>query len=338
MSEEELSRELDNFKASFKSVKRKLYHPSYTKELESLKQLISIVGADKAFMNHPLRGIPRKLRMYEFAASHGVSIPKIFAVWSSPKKIESLENLPKKFVLKSDGGSSARGVLALKKEEDGMFLSMDGQMRLNEAEVISFFSEAYRKGQAYGPIFAEEFLEQDDGEIIPDDLKFYMAYGEIMQVLVRRVDKLNGLDQSVRSAYFGENGENLGKVNPSVNIDEGLTLPDNFGEVSETARHLSKAMGLPFCRVDLYRVNRGIVFGEITRAPGGTQTYIEEHNQAMGEQWLQAKARLTMDQLEGRPTGLIWGQEKTLNLYPVTDEYSRVYRSMTSLPCRRWCY
>ena len=164
---------------------------------------------------------------------------------------------------------------------------------MTSAEIVERLSAAASAKRAWGPYFAEELPSQPEGGPIPDDVKIYAAYGRILQVLIRRVTE-HGNESSVRYKYVTASGDDLGAITNTRALDATVPIPDTLHEMVEVAEHLSIAVGLPFCRIDLYNTTWGVFLGEITRTPGGAQTYILEHDRWMGEQWLLAQAELEL--------------------------------------------
>lgn len=333
----QLTQELSDYKRTLRGQRRRMEDPSFHKQLQSYKNLISVLGSSDDFQNHPLRGIPHKLKMYEFAASHGIKVPEIFEVWNNASGI-ILQTLPDEFVLKSDGGSSSRGVIPLRRVSQDCYERIGSGETYTEKEVREEFIEGSRRGLAYGCIFAEEMIHQRgySRSPIPDDIKIYSAYGKTMMVMLRQVSG-TGSSAGIARRYLSADGTDLGAVSETALVDDGIVVPENLPDLISVANHLSSAIGIPFCRVDLYSSTRGILFGEITRAPGDTQLYTLEHDRFLGRMWLEAEARLQMDMQRGRPAGSLWGLKRFMNLYPERDAESRIRRVMNFQACRDWC-
>src|SRR5699024_2027400 len=115
-------------------------------------------------------------------------------VWGTAAQIE-LSGLPDEFVLKSDGGAGGRGVLPLRRvgpdryrltggSTDGTG-STDGPPDLTGADVVEHYRTERR---VEGPFFAEAMLARPGVDGLPDDIKIYACYGEVGQVLLRRMD------------------------------------------------------------------------------------------------------------------------------------------------------
>src|SRR5699024_1476278 len=121
--------------------------------------------------------------------------------------------------------------------------------------------------------------------------------------------------------FVDENGADYGEVAVGRKHDPSIPVPASLPRMVDVAEHLSRAIGLPFCRVDLYDTSRGIVLGEITRAPsGGNERFVRAHDELLGERWVDGSARLAADMSAGRPAGPIFGNVSEVHLYPSTDD------------------
>jgi len=325
---------------TLRRTRARLGGPSFHRELQALKNYGYAMAALDPESQHPLRQIQYKLRNYRFAASHGVRVPAVLGSWSRIRDI-TLSDLPDRFVLKSDGGAASEGVLPLRRLGPEQYVTIDGSKSMTATDILDAFEVAATAKKAWGPYFAEELLAQEGGGVIPDDVKIYVAYGRVLQVLLRRVTE-HAKESTVAYKYVAATGEDLGAITTTRNIDSSIPVPSTLPEMVTIAQHLSRAVGVHFCRVDLYHTTRGVVLGEITRTPGGPQTYALEHDRAMGEQFLLAQAAWELDLLHGRPLAMLHGEHAAPNHYPVshtahTDPNSPLWR-MHVLSCDEWCY
>lgn len=330
--------ELDAYKKTLRGLRMRMTNCSFYKELESYKNLIDVVGANPTLDQHPLRGITHKLLMYAFAQSHGVRPPTVHRIWEDPKSMDLQQSeLPERFVLKSNGGSSSRGVLPLQTLPGDRYRIIGGTRELTAEQVTGFFQEGRQTGEIYGPLFAEDLIVQSSSEMLPDDVKIYAAYGQILQVMLRRVGT-HGDPGGLAFRFVDAEGADLGPVFMGHAEDRSIEIPADVGELVTAARHLSRATGLPFARVDLYSSVDGVVFGEITRAPGGEQMFTMDHDRLLGTQWKQAEGQLQQDFATGRPAGRIWGDspiDPVLSAQLAADE--DVLWPPRSRPCAQWC-
>lgn len=312
--EEQLARAQANATTARERLDQQTRRASFRKLLlDHQRRLVALRSIDKD-LRHPQRHLPFKLRNYRLAASHGIATPRVLGVWSKPGSID-LDGLPERFVLKADGGAGSKGVLPLQRIDDGRFESVDGAKQFNADEVRDLFNEQVAASKVSGPYFAEEFLVQPDGGSIPDDVKLYVCYGEVLQVLLRRVSEHGNLAGNTHR-YLAADGADLGDVALGKKIDPLIPVPAGLPEMVRQAQLLSRAVGVPFCRVDFYQTAQGVVLGEITRAPGGNQRYRDDHDEAMGLTWEAAQWRLEMDHLAGRPFGVLHGTRPAPNHYP----------------------
>lgn len=288
----------------------------------------------------PMAQIPYKLRNYSLAQSHGVRTPRISGVWSIPEEVNLSAVTAERIVLKGDGGHSAQGVFPLERVNDG-WRSLDGAIRFNgdvpPPEVLGPLS------RARAPFFAEEFLESPSGWAIPEDVKLYCAYGEVLQVYVMRSSSDGSMErETFSSRFFDAHGESFGEIRRGLRYDTGIEAPSQLPELVEAARHLSRAVGLPFIRVDMYATRTGPVLGELTSVPsGGQQSYTQGHDQLMGQAWVDADAALERDLMLGRPFGTLYGDAEYTWMYPeAPDKTSKQYPdnwSRRRVRCSEWC-
>lgn len=315
-----------------------LARPSFRRQLITLRRTSTDLRTLDPGLHHPLRHLPFKLRNYRLAASHGFAVPEVLATWTEPEQID-LSGLPDAFVLKSDGGAGSHGVLPLHRIGTDSFMTADRERRLTADEIREHFGSRSGQRRISGPFFAEGFLHQSGGGPIPDDIKVYTTYGEVQQVLLRRVDRHGDLSRT-RRRYVRADGTDLGALILGENLDPSVPVPIVLPQIVDLAAHLSRAVGLPFVRVDVYDTDQGIVVGELTRGPGGLQMTRADHDEAMGLAWERAAYRLDLDVLAGRPPGVLHGPHHAPNPYPA----GHVSRSTAPgpwapvvRPCEEWC-
>ncbi|MGJ9426251.1 ATP-grasp fold amidoligase family protein [Nesterenkonia halotolerans] len=272
------------------------------------------------YVTNPIAQMNYKLRSYSLAESLGVATPKIYKVWNDPQDIDFSGLEVERFVLKADGGHSGVAVIPLIRNEQG-WQTLTGKEQLTDDRPSEGMLK--RLAQGRGPYFAEEFLDSEDGGTIPQDIKVYTAYGQILHVLVMRTEGVQVMNRKrFTRKYFDANGEDLGMVLPKAVYGPDIPLPDHWDELLAAARRLSIASGLPFLRVDLYATSRGPVLGELTSTPGGKQQYRLQHDAALGAAWNRAEVRLERDIARGRPTGTLYGAESYTWWYPTSEKES----------------
>lgn len=260
-----------------------------------------------------MRQIPYKLRNYSFAQSHGVGVPEVSAVWSDPAEIDLSVIAAERIVLKADSEASGRAVWPLVREGDS-WVKLGSELRLPNGRLPASMVETMSAMR--GPFFAEEFLVGTGESSLPEDIKFYMSYGEVLQVLVMQQGKQGTTDRQLFSrAYFSESGRTLGRVLGGARYAD-IMPPVLLPELVEVAKRLSRLVGVPFIRVDLYQTPRGPVLGELTLLPGGHHEYTPKHDRRMGKKWTAGRARLERDLGAGRPPGMLFGANDYAWHYP----------------------
>lgn len=267
------------------------------------------VNAVPGSERHPRRNLFDKLHNYELARSLGVATPQVLGTWATAGQIE-WDALPERFVLKSNGGSTGRGVLPLERRGPGFSL-VDGSGDYTHEDVVAHFDQA--KG-VRPPFFAEALVDGSDAPL-PDDVKIYAFYGEIAYVMLRRMPRHADLREA-RVRMFDPSGADLGTVKRSRTHDHELPAPPQLRLMVETAAALSLAVPLPYIRVDLYGVGeQGLVLGELTPLPGDSHAFTAEWDRRLGRMYDEAEARLQVDLTNGRPYRVLTGgHDRTLTV------------------------
>lgn len=335
-----LRQERDAFEDSFKVERRRRRTPSFEALLASYgaqhQAALKLKNRDLS----PMAQVPFKLRNYSLAQSHGVTAPRIYGVWRSARDVDlSLVDVDR-VVLKGDGGHSAQGVFPLERTTTG-WRTLDGQTEFSGDTLPEDLQKAL--GKARSPFFAEEFLESPSGWKIPEDVKLYCAYGEVLQVYVMRSSTDSNMDRKTFSSrFFDASGAPLDEIRAGLKYDHSIEPPQHFPELVSAAQHLSRAVGVPFMRVDMYSTAAGPVLGELTSVPsGGVQSYTPEHDRVMGEAWVAAQARLERDLMKGRPFGTLYGSRSYTWWYPKAGDKENMHRPdnwvRRQADCDRWC-
>lgn len=185
-------------------------------------------------------------------------IPTI-GVWEDVNNID-FNSLPDRFVLKTthDGG----GV--------GVFVVRD-RSRLNVEDIKNKIVQSLKTNhyatqrewvyKNINPrIIAEEYKEDETGNL--NDYKFFCFNGE-PKVLFYASDRYNKKGESPKFDYYDMNLNHLPvKSHGHDNAKNHLKPFPEFEAMKDIARKLSK--DIPFVRVDLYKVQGKIYFGELT--------------------------------------------------------------------------
>ncbi|WP_454084902.1 ATP-grasp fold amidoligase family protein [Georgenia sp. Marseille-Q6866] len=285
----------------------------------------SAVARDERAHAHACHNLFLKLHNYEVARSHGVSTPQVLGVWPTATGID-WDSLPEQFVLKSNGGSTGRGVLPLQRTGSGFEL-IDGSAQYTPQEI----AEHYRSARgARAPFFAEALLPGGQ-EQLPDDVKVFAFYGEVALVLLRRMP-VHADTAVARVRMVGPDGTDLGTVQRGRTYDTSLEVPAKLPLMVETASALSLAVPLPAVRVDLYAGGEGVVLGELTPLPGDSHTFTRQWDEDLGNRYERAEARLQLDLAEGRPFAVLRGDHDPTLTTPMPPTTIAPVRPMWASP------
>ena len=260
-----------------------------------------------------------KFWAYDLARSHGIDVPEQFGRWRRPDDIP-WDDLPEQVVIKSAFAASARGVFPLRRTDDGWVVL--GSSTTTSTELVDDLNRLRKKGRIRGPFGAEEFLDGGNGEL-PIDVRAYAFYGHVPFVLLRRPGAHGDLDTArfrpvdTHGADFIDVEQYPVLADPDVDrtqlprelavLDPTIPVPKNFADVIDAAQRFSRAIRLPFARVDLYGVDDRVVFGEVTPRPGGRQWLGPELDVILGDAWEHAEARLRRDVADGASLQPEWG-------------------------------
>lgn len=278
--------------------------PSFHRHVMATRRLAGVAGSMPEGTRGPLHQVPRKLDSYRFAAGHGVTPPGVFEWWQDLAEIP-WSDLPEEFVLKADGGAAGRAVQPLRRSA-GDYQLVDGSRRFSPEDLRAHWEGLARTRAARPPYFAEELLADRHAAVVPVDVKIFTFYGQVAQVLLRRIRDVGRTD-TADFRYLLPDGNPLTPEHWRRRQTLDIPVPEQLPEMVRIAGQLSAAVPLPFVRVDLYDVPQGVVFGELTTAPGGSRAFSKGHDAALGRMWEEAQVRLQLDLIDGRPFGMLPG-------------------------------
>jgi len=275
--------------ASLNSQRRQLGRPHYGWE-----------ASESGLHAEAIWELDRKLASYQFVNALGIKHPSVLANWSSPEEI-SLDALPEEFCLKPDHSASARGVFVLKRQPNKCsYVDLLRDRMLSEADIRNELSQLVNTRRISKRIFAEESLVSTRTREPVDDWKLYTFYGEVGLAL--QVRKAEG--KRLWKFYSGDFSP-LQPMREREKCDNSLPPPSEPDCLKAMAETISKALPLPFVRVDLYESERPDgtlvpVFGELTPTPGGDHLFPPPIDQHLGSMWEAAAQRLLDDLIEGK--------------------------------------
>ncbi|MCK0111274.1 hypothetical protein MWU75_03860 [Ornithinimicrobium sp. F0845] len=248
----------------------------------------------------PRRRLLEKLHNYELARSYGVATPRVIGSWASVADVP-WEDLPERFVIKSNRGYNSKGVLPLRRQGD-TFAFLDSEREISSEEIVEHYATT---ANVRAPFFVEEVLP-GTGAVLPDDIKIYAFYGEVALVMLRRVTE-HAKISSLSFRFLDAEGADLGQVRQKHQYDPDIAVPKDLAHMVDVARVLSAAVPVPFVRADLYQVPDGVMLGEITPLPGGSEGFTREYDRLLGRLYDEAEGRLHLDFARGRPYAVNFG-------------------------------
>lgn len=230
-----------------------------------------------------------KLADSEFARRLGLPTPESIGENVS---ISNLAIIPGT-IIKPTVGESSTGVFFVR--PDGRLLSIKSRRTYSTLEeALPEYERLMDEEQALTWIVEEAILDSDD--VPATDFKVFMFYGRVgmfVEILRGRGDS----GEAVTCTYAPD-GTPI-KYRAGDNMIEGHGVPDG---VVDMATRISQESPMPFLRVDFLLGSDGPVVGEITPHPGGIYAGDADDymDRILGEMYLDADARLTIDFLNGK--------------------------------------
>lgn len=190
------------------------------------------------------------------------------------------DELPDKFVLKTNNGSHANIIVKDKKEfmRRKWAAKMTMQYWLRSQEYLDGLELHY--GGISPEIIAEKYMDPGIGEECLTDYKFHCFCGEpfVCEVIRGRTshETIDIYDMEWKHLSI--------KLPPYPNIETNKNCPTNYNLMIEIARKLSQ--GFEYVRVDLYNTDK-VYFGEMTFTPtNGVDTFVpDEWDYQLGKLW-----------------------------------------------------
>lgn len=234
-----------------------------------------------------------KLKCYEFCSKHNIPTVKVYDVFDNPEDITFKNADCMEFVLKPTLESSTKGVMVLRREDNGFYDSMKRKI-FSFKEIVEYQNELFKNNKNKSNKIILEAKVKDRLPInIPRDYKAYGFKGEI--ALILNIDRNTKPGTSV---WYDKNFDFLSeadiKNNPKyVSSRENPVKPENWEEMLFFFKRVSSLVPTPFASIDAYDTSDGFVLGEITLAPGGLYHGLhyqmsDSLNEHMGELWAKA--------------------------------------------------
>lgn len=201
-----------------------------------------------------------KYRVREYIESKGLGdiLNKLYVVYTSPEDI-NLEELPEKFVLKTNNGSGTNYFC-----EDKKNFEIDKVKN----EISEWFNrDVFSAGREWSyknitpTIIVEEFLEETNSSFEGINDYKILCFNGVPKYIIFDVDRYTDHKRNIYDLEW-----NLLNVSTDKkNINRKIEKPDGLDQLIDIAKILSE--DFPFVRVDLYLINNKVYFGELTFYP-----------------------------------------------------------------------
>lgn len=243
-----------------------------------------------------------KYKLHEFCKKNGIIMPEVYKFWDTPSEL-NLDDAPKKFVLKPTVMYSAWGVMLLEKRDDGTYFEeLKGRVMTFE-KIVEEQQHAYKvcKYKNDYRLMMEEKIESGNPEQpVPLDYKVSVFYDKPAQV-----HQINRNTKVMEFAFFDGNFDPLeleGRIESKwdTKAQGKHERPKQYKEMLRIATEVSKALGTPYMRVDMFSGPNGPVLGELTPSPGDAYygnnfKYTEAYEIEQGQYWTDALERMEAD-------------------------------------------
>lgn len=243
-----------------------------------------------------------KFALHNFCKKHGFPMPKVYNFWDTPGEM-NLDNAPQKFVLKPTVMFSAWGVMLLQKRADGTYYEeLKGRVMTFE-KILEEQQYAYDLCKYKGSyrLMMEEKIESGvTDQPVPLDYKVSVFYDK-----PRQVHQINRNTKPMEFAFFDGNFEPLnleGRIESKwdTKAQGRHQRPEQYEQMLQIACEVTKALGTPYMRVDMFSGPEGPVIGELTPSPGDAYygnnfKYTEAYENELGQAWVEAEKRIIAD-------------------------------------------
>jgi len=201
----------------------------------------------------------------------------IYGAWSNSNEIE-FESLPKSFVFKANHGSGMNYIV-----KDKSLVNKKKIYKMIDRWLKTPYDMSSMEQQYYAiprKIIAEKYIEQSDGNLMDYKIHCFNGIPKIIQVIGDR----DLIHHTAKECYFDLDWKRNDQMyNTYQQYEIPPKKPENFDEMMEIAKKLSE--GFIYVRVDLYVIEEGIKFGEMTFTPAaGIGKWGKQYsNQLIGE-------------------------------------------------------
>lgn len=199
-----------------------------------------------------------KYLVREYVTERGYSniLTKIYKIYKNVDEI-NLNELPEKFVLKTNNGSG-KVYVCIDKEKFNLN-EIKKALKKNLKENFAKECLEYHYAKINPLIICEQYLGEDDGTL-PKDYKIYCFNGKAECILV-----CSEREKKLKLDYYDFNWNYLNYAKEEYKSKKEISKPKKLKEMLKIAEDLSR--GHKYVRVDLYEINEKIYFGEMTFTP-----------------------------------------------------------------------
>lgn len=199
-----------------------------------------------------------KYLVRDYVAEKGYSniLTKIYKTYKNADEI-NLNELPEKFVLKTNNGSGKVFVCIDKNK----FNLDEVKKKLKKNLKENFAKECleYHYADINPIVICEQYLGEEDGTL-PKDYKIYCFNGKPECILV-----CSEREKKLKLDYYDLNWNYLNYSKEEYKSKKEIPKPNKLKEMIKIAEDLSE--GHRYVRVDLYEIDGKIYFGEMTFTP-----------------------------------------------------------------------
>jgi hypothetical protein len=191
----------------------------------------------------------------------GQFLNKLYGIYEKADDID-FAVLPDKFVIKTTDGGGGENILICRDKSN---LDIPNIIKTvnnwRDKDVGSMTYEWAYIGAKSSRIIVERYLEDSKNKDLSiDDYKFFCFDGKV-EYLVVDVDRYSGHKRN----FYTKNWKFLDVSSDCPKAVREVPQPEEFNEMLNIAEKLST--GFPFVRVDLYNIQRKVLFGEMTFYP-----------------------------------------------------------------------
>lgn len=269
--------------------------------LQRMKTWTARIGdrnSGKGPKENPAWWVNDKLKLHKFCRERGFPMPDLLHSWNHPDELRP-SSLEKPLVLKPSVMLSTWGVMLLEPLGNGVWRESLRARELTFDQIVAEQLAAYERCKYKGSykLMAEELISDErEGLSVPLDYKVWVFYD--------RAEQIQQISRNGSKAEYVFMDRNFEEIAPDKILSDWSTIkkgvplpPSRANEMVRIAENLTKALGTPFMRVDMYNGKAGPVIGELTPSPGdafygNNYTFSEEYNIELGEKWDHALQRM----------------------------------------------